>query len=184
MPVSSGYFAKSGVDFRFIADSQAVLAAMDRKERRVLGRTGGNGRRIMQNFLRSVNRGADRKFKQALIDFRNRKLTKKQLESARKATASTPPDPPRQHVGTLRRMVFYAVDRDGSSVVIGPLQFQSDSKPEGGKTGAQLLEEGGRLTIKRKQFRKTVTVAPRPWLEDARKKTEPVMLKILAEENL
>lgn len=53
---------------------------------------------------------------------------------------SRPGSPPSSHVGTLRRLIFFAFDRESQSVVIGPTLFRPDSRVPG------LLEYGGEAT--------------------------------------
>jgi len=68
-------------------------------------------------------------------------------------------NPPKSHVGTLKRMIYYAWDPSTRSVVIGPQLFTP-------MTGApETLEYGGNAFIKSKK--KTVHIAPRPYMRPA-----------------
>ncbi len=52
---------------------------------------------------------------------------------------SQPGNPPHSHAGHLRRLIFFAYDPAGQTVVIGPVPFRKDEAP-------RLLEFGGVTT--------------------------------------
>lgn len=72
---------------------------------------------------------------------------------------STAGNPPKSHVGTLKKMIYYAWDPNTRSVVIGPQLFTP-------MTGApETLEYGGVAYIRFKK--KRVRIAPRPYMRPA-----------------
>jgi hypothetical protein len=64
-----------------------------------------------------------------------------------KDRSAKPGDPPKSHVGLLRDRIFFALDQDTDSVVIGPELLNSARKNRGTeKTVPLLLETGGSAT--------------------------------------
>lgn len=86
-------------------DSERVLAAVEKAERRVLSKFGA--------YVRTRARSSIRK---------------------RKAT-SKPGQPPSSHEGSLRRLLFFAYDASARSVVVGPVPFRRGEAPELLETG-------------------------------------------------
>lgn len=119
-------------------DSAPVRRAVDKTTRRVLSRFG--------SFVRSDDRKSMRKRK----------------------GASRPGRPPSVHVGTLKRLIFFAYDFARRSVVIGPVLFASRSKgvPEA-------LEEGGTTTTFTRRGRRRQHVDARPHTGPAFQKNLP-----------
>lgn len=115
-------------------DRAAVVGAVDAATRRVLSRFGA--------FVRTRARTSIRK---------------------RKST-SPPGGPPYSHVGTLRKLIFFAYDFARASVVIGPTLSDSPS-------GApEILEFGGTAEISDRDHKgrtKTVRIGPRPYMGPA-----------------
>lgn len=148
-----------------------------RRRSRVLYRTGGFGRRVMQN----------------------------RIKSGKKSSKS--PNAPKSHTKALKRHCEFAVDERDGSVIIGFVAFRSDhAKPLGGRTVPQTIDGGGRerLTVDARtivktkigrnsagQFTSTVTekalpasvieadYQPRPISEPARAPTEQKCLELL-----
>jgi hypothetical protein len=114
-------FAGAGVRTFIRFDDDRIRKLLDREERRNLLRAGAFVRTTMRRLIRKRKR------------------------------PSAPGQPPSSHVGTLRRLIFFAFDTASRSVVVGPF-----SKPPGGsrldrsvplgrRTGAEVLEKGGRV---------------------------------------
>ena len=90
-------------------DVPRVRRAMDAATRRALGKAGA--------FIR----------RRAKTSIRKRKKV------------SQPGNPPHSHAGHLRRLIFFAYDPAGQTVVIGPVPFRKGEAP-------RLLEFGGVTT--------------------------------------
>lgn len=98
-------------------DRKAVVDALTAAERRVLSKFGSFVRRRAKSSIRQ-----------------------------RKAV-SKPGQPPSSHTGLLRNFIYFSLDRDRQSVVVGPVrlnqvQFDASFRPSTG-TGPELLEYGG-----------------------------------------
>ena len=129
-------------------DRRPVINALDRKYRTVMARLGGFARTTMQRLMR------------------NRK------------GASKPGQPPHSHkdyagnAGKLRSLIEFGYDTEKKELVVGPHKITSSTRPQGGKTVPQLLNEGGEAFVYKlgggsvlKHFE------PRPFVEPALKKT-------------
>lgn len=78
------------------------------------------------------------------------RTTAKRLIRRRKGV-SQPGQPPFSHEGTLRKMLFFARENQGASVIVGPaktnkIYFDRHRRPVTG-TVPQILEEGGSITM-------------------------------------
>lgn len=104
--------------------------------------------------------------------------------SMRKKKGPSPPGkPPHAHAGTLRRLMFFAYDRNRKSVVVGPLKFRKGeaprrlefgatfnsrprmvrmTKPVGSDQKGRFLSRGDRVLIQGR-----VTIKPRPYMRPA-----------------
>lgn len=121
-------------------DAKPVIDSMDPVKRDALSHAGA---RVRQTARRSIRR---------------------------RKGVSRPGRPPHSHVGTLRRLIFYAWDGESESVVIGPLRF--------GEGGAEDLEHGGTVRVRTRRGRgRTVRAAiePRPFMGPAQAEVEPEM---------
>jgi len=98
-------------------------------------------RKVLSKFGAFVRRGAK-------SSIRNRKAT------------SAPGSPPSSHVGTLKRLIFFAYDPGRKSVVIGPTPFNTS---EG--VAPPLLEYGGTTVIRRRGKVRTATYRPCPFMK-------------------
>jgi len=135
-----------GMDFKTGArqffDAPKVKRAVDQATRRVFSKLGAFVRQTARQSIRTRKR------------------------------PSTPGEPPSSHVGTLKRLIFFAYDTWVKSVVIGPTIF-AGAKSKG--AAPEALEHGGteRLRIKprgRRPGRERVvmaTYAPRPFMAPA-----------------
>lgn len=72
---------------------------------------------------------------------------------------SEPGEPPLAHTGDLRK-IFFAYDHSSRSVVVGPLRFKGSNVPN-------ILEYGGVTHMRRGNRRRTVRIAPRPYMRPA-----------------
>lgn len=120
-------------------DAKAVLNPQQRKRRKMMSRFG------------------------AFVRTRSRSLLNK--SGGKKNKVSAAGEPPRKHVGLLRKGVFFAFDRVKDSVVIGPIVLAS----AGGSSALSALEEGGIVTIDgfKDQKSKRVRIASRPFMGPA-----------------
>jgi hypothetical protein len=122
----------------FFFDRQKVVDAMDKASKAALSKAGA--------FIRQTARSSMRKRKRA----------------------SEPGKPPSVHVGTLKKLLYFAYDPAQRSVVIGPQKF---AKGEAGP----LNEFGGRAVRRDRRTRqkRTVTYVPRPFMAPALAKELP-----------
>ncbi len=94
----------------------------------------------------------------------------------RRRRGSAPPGrPPYAHEGSLRRLLFFAYDPRGDSVVVGPFGFSRSEAPN-------VLEFGGRTTVTRRRTRaggrrvvekRRVRIEARPYMGPALRKELP-----------
>ena len=81
----------------------------------------------------------------------------------RRKKISKPGSPPSSHTGDLKKILF-VYDKNESSVVIGPIRFDSKDKLSG-RTQPNILEQGGSVWDKIR--RKHLKFKPRPFAEPA-----------------
>jgi hypothetical protein len=128
-------------------DRPAVQRAVDSAARRLLSKFGAYVRRSAKRSIRP---------------------------GGKKHATSTPGEPPRSHVGTLRKLLYFAWDENRKSVVVGPSLF-SGAKAAG---IPGVLERGGVTEIVRTRFhrgkkqtiRTRAKIAPRPYMGPALEK--------------
>lgn len=152
---TSGQFSKrsSRATFTGFFDREAVIRRLERKELMVLSRTGGYARKTARNMMKAGGFGA-------------------------KAKYSKPGEPPRYHTRKLKDMIFYALERNKDSVVIGPVSFKSQAAlAMGAKSGAQILEEGGLIYLPRQ--RQTGKIEARPYMAPTMKVAQVEFLKLM-----
>ena len=119
-------------DFRLFFDRNVVMNAMDRRELRVLSRTGSFGRGSMRRLFRS---------------------------GGKKGKSAGPGQMPRYHTRgfvSLMDGVFFTADLNKGSVMIGPNKLRTKVRPYTARSGAQLLNEGGRAEIMSWRFNKPI----------------------------
>lgn len=108
------------LDVRFFAraffDSEGVVRRLSAGERRLFTRYGGAVRTVARRSMRP---------------------------GGKKYATAEPGEPPRTHEGAIRRLLFFAYEPGGHTVVIGPALFRAKSKAGGGMTVPELLERGG-----------------------------------------
>jgi len=123
-------------------DVSKLIRAMDAKERRVLFKTGNDGRKFMKEGMR---------------------------KTGKRGPASSPGGFPASRLGPLKKTIAFAVDPRAGTVVIGPRGFDAQPRwlPTGIRTVPQLLNEGG---IVRRHFRNRdhpiyMLYRPRPFVD-------------------
>ena len=126
-------------DKRLFFNRKKVLDAIGRAKVKVLNRAGG----------------------------KVRKTARQSIKPRKKGTSSAPGDPPFSHVGTLKRMIYYAYDPERDSVLVGPQALGRSDTPAA-------LEHGG-------TFRRKVIVRPPRTGRPATKKQKKAFLKGLKE---
>jgi hypothetical protein len=126
------------IDFTMFIDRPGVMARVDKKRRRVLGKTGAYARTSMQRSIRPAGK---------------------------KRKSSEPGKPPRSRQGGLRENIYFGLDEVTESVVIAPLRFQSQPKLIGAASVPELLEGGGGEMSERKDGTVSISeYAPRPFV--------------------
>ena len=132
------------VKFDQFFDRRSVLDRMDKKEQKVLGRTGAYGRGAVRKSIRKAPK-------------------KKAITSG----------PPRYHVRgreSLKDRIFFGYDKTTGSVVVGPEKFNAKGgggrgsiayRLVGASTVPELLEKGGtRIVIGRGRGRNAKRIKP------------------------
>ena len=155
--------------------------AIDRKNRTVLNRTGGFGRKTMRRLFRTApnqRKPPKRKYKRdgTETDGYKRWLMKREAEKTRKRA-------PYDRGGALKKLTFYAIDEESGSVLIGPAFFDGTGtvQPVTHKSGASLLDQGGqaKMLVYKKSGPEWVVRKwrPYPFREPTMEKTEPAFMK-------
>lgn len=155
-------------------DRKAVLSAVDRAERKNLSKAGAYIRTSARSSMRKARRKTDGELtaeEKRIFDLRLR-IWKQNKDGSprpkRPMAPSKPGEPPRVVTGLLKKFLFFAYDAGSKSVVIGPARLNSASG-----TAPATLERGGSATVGGKR-RKTVRVAPRPYMGPALAKNKAV----------
>jgi len=87
--------------------------------------------------------------------------------SIRTRKKSSPPgQPPSSHAGDLKRLIFFAYDTEGKSLIVGPIPFRKGEAP-------RLLEHGGTTTVKTKSGSKVTRYRGNPFMAPAAKAELP-----------
>lgn len=130
-------------------DRQRVLKAVDSARRKVLSKFGAFVRQRARSSIRPGGKGN---------------------------IVSKPGQPPRSHVGLLKRFLFFAFDETSKSVVIGPAKINT------GTEAPSVLEHGGTTLVRGTRHGQTISrqvrIAPRPYMGPAdaaeRSKLDPL----------
>lgn len=134
---------------KLVSHLDQLQRKIDRKNNRVLFRTGGLARKVVQRSMRP---------------------------GGKKGKKSAPGEPPRYHTKLLRRGIRFEVDKPRGSVIIFAVALQDLGTIRGtGRHahGAELLEFGGRGVMRVTKRRKSgsdkvqtkrVKIEPRPYL--------------------
>ena len=152
-------------------DREAVTGAVDKASMKVLSKFGA--------FVRTAARQSIRPARQKPLE----ELTEEQLKAYQRAVAiakksgkpkprrpmqsSKPGQPPRSHLGLLKRFILFGYDRDSNAVVIGPARLNGVA---GGPRALEALEEGGQS---KNAKGKTISVEARPFMGPALAKEQP-----------
>ncbi len=134
-----------GVGFRMKAsffDSKPVVSMMDRKTRKVFSKFG------------------------AFVRVKARSLVNK--KGGKKNVSAMPGDPPRRHVGTLRRGIFFSYEMSKKSVVIGPVVLGG-----GSAQNLMALDQSGSVIIQGQKKQRRVFIKARPFMMPAYEEEQP-----------
>lgn len=150
------------VKFKMFVDRPGVMRAIDRKRLRVLSRVGAFAMTVMRRMIRAPKSSKRARtidvngrsyfvpMRGKVLDARTRRpVTRAEAESARRAMAlrlrsEGEGQPPRRGpTDLLRRNIFFGVDTDTESVVIGPRMFAKQPPLVGAVSVPELLEKGG-----------------------------------------
>lgn len=182
----------TNVNFKMFFDRQGVAKRVDRKQRTVLVRTGGYTRTVMRNSMKkagkdksAVIRVVDDDGNEVFIDDKGRvrngngrylpkahaarvraRAAKAQTKAQRVSGGSKPGQPPRYRKGDLRK-IYFGYDDRRKSVVTGPTVYRTKTRPAGGKTTAELINEGGAAQIATPAGVTKATFQPRPFTPPA-----------------
>lgn len=124
-------------------DTEKVLRATDKAERRVLSKFGAYVRRGARSSIR------------------------------KRRAPSPPGTPPSSHTGVLKRFIFFAYEPERRTVVIGPARLNQktgDAPPALEYGGQSRVVTGNR---RRRRRVRTVTIRPRPFMRPALERERP-----------
>lgn len=145
------------VDFKMFLDRPHVMQRITAKQRRVFAKTGGYGRQAMRRQMRP---------------------------GGKKRKSSLPGEPPRTQVGLLRKLIYFGLDNEQETVVIGPELTHGAKKTQalGGQTVPELLDQGGRASLVFPDGNtKIVEYLPRPFVDPVRPTVEEFYEKQIKE---
>ena len=154
------------IKFSMFIDRKHVAKRISAKQRRVLGKAGGFGRVVMKREIRPPKSGKKSRTvvvnglavivpaRGKVVDAKTqRPVSKKIADLARLAMAkrykseSAGKPPRRGPSDLLRQHIYFGVEPDGESVVIGPMAFRKQPHLVGAKTVPELLNKGGSQNI-------------------------------------
>lgn len=128
---------------KFFSDQRALLNRIDKKNRRVLIRTGAYGKGIVKRSMKKAPRETMtvlHRRRDGTLVARNKRL--------KRYKSSPPGSPPFVRKGQLKRFTDYYLGETGRSVVVGP--YKLPSKTRSSKPVPQVLEEGGTVVYPRR----------------------------------
>lgn len=160
----------AGISRASYFDRQAVIDAVGKARAQVLSKFGAFVRRKARTSIRPITRYRSESAMPEWLKkgyLQAKAITKRQGKPAPKKPRrhSAPGEPPRSIVGLLRENIEFSYDSQSRSVVAGPVRL-----PRGGQA-PEMLEYGGRETIRTKKGARSVTYAPRPYMAPAQAET-------------
>lgn len=151
------------VDFSMFIDKPHVARRLSKYKKAVLGGTGAFAKTAMKRQIRPKAKGKRARtvtvdgvaclvpIHGMVVDAKTQRPVAKQLAAkARlamraKTKAEDAGKPPRRGpTDLLRKHIYFGVEPDSETVVVGPMMFSSQPKLSGVVSVPQLLEEGGR----------------------------------------
>jgi hypothetical protein len=164
---------------RFFFDREIVARRLERAKLKVFSKTGGLVRKIARNSMKAISKSKinrigklrvelarlkKRKNQSAYVQGRQ-KVLDSQIWALERSLHSPPGKPPKVIQGNIKRLLFYSLDPQAGSVVIGP------AKLAGSNDAPAIQEYGGFVTTKAGGRR--AMVLPRPFMGPARDKVQP-----------
>ena len=150
---------------------EAVTGAVDKASMKVLSKFGAIVRTAARQSIRTARQKplAELTEEQLKAYQRAVAIAKKQgkPKPRRPMQSSKPGQPPRSHLGFIKRFLFFGYDRDSNAVVIGPARLNGVA---GGPRALESLEEGGQS---KNAKGKTISVEARPFMGPALAKEQP-----------
>lgn len=151
-------------------DRKAVTRRLSKGKRKGFSRIGGLTRKIARNSIKPASKAIGKQIERkrqeiALLHRRSprRAQLQREIRQLQKQASSQPGNPPKSVLGHLKRNIFYGLDQNSESVVIGPVLKSNSS-------GAQTtLEFGGQTKIGPNR----VNIEARPYMGPAKAKVEP-----------
>lgn len=202
--IRTGRYGKSydgfHVDFSMFVDRKTVMERVDRKTLRVLARTGGYGMRTMRNSIKSQPTAKNKRTvtvddvpcfippKGKVLDARTGRPVTTRLAAlavlkfrnqTRKEGIGRPPR--RGPTDLLRKRIFFGVEADTETVVIGPEMFAKQPQLFGATSVPQLLDKGGSEAIRVGGMNTIAKYEPRPFVAPALPPTREAMERFLVE---
>jgi hypothetical protein len=165
---------------RFFFDRETVARRLDRAKQKKFSILGGVVRKIARRSMRNISKAGinriaklrvelarlkKRKNQSAYVQGRQ-KVLDSQIWALERKLHSPPGKPPKVIQGNIKRLLFYSLDPQKGSVVIGP------AKLAGSNDAPAIQEYGGFVTTKAGGRR--AAVLPRPFMGPAKEKAEPI----------
>lgn len=163
---------------RMFFDRAAVSGAVSKASARVLSKFGAFVMRSARSSIKPARQTpiAELTDEQRAAYQRAAAIAKRkgQPKPKRPRQSSKPGQPPRSHLGMLRRFLFFGYDREANSVVVGPARLNGVT---GGPRALEALEEGGTSRTPQGQ---TINIAARPFMGPALAKERPKLPQMWA----
>ena len=112
-------------------DTKKIQKELDTFERKALSKLGAYIRRRAKSSIKNAPK----------IDVATGQITRKRKGLALRDAVSAPGKPPYSHEGSLKRLILFAYDARGKSLVVGPAKFKVGDVP-------RTLEHGGSVTVR------------------------------------
>lgn len=185
--IRTGRYGKSSdgfhVDFSMFVDRKGVMERVDRKTLRVLSGTGAYARSSMRNSIRSHPTSKKSRTIQVgdvacfvpphgkVLDAKTGRPVTTRLAAlavvafrARTRAEGVGKPPRRGATDLLRKRIFFGVEADTETVVIGPEMFAKQPSMIGATSVPQLLDQGGREQIRMGGMTFMANYEPRPFV--------------------
>jgi len=158
---------------RVFFDSSQLEGRLSRATKNTLSKFGAYVRRAARSSMRPARR---QQLREMTSEERERHNRQKKANKAagrnppkRRWASSKPDEPPRVHIGDLKKYLFFSYDLSRESVIVGPVP-RSGAEPD----IPRRLESGGRTVSSFGRNRgKSINVAPRPYMQPALDKELP-----------
>ncbi len=180
VPFRDGYH----VSFSMFVDRKGVMDRVDAKNLKVLARTGAYVMRAMRNSIKTAPKKEKRLtvvsvhginckvpvFGKVIdaatgrpVSYQTSIAARKKIGAINKSMGAGQP-PRRGPTDLLRKRIFYGVETDTETVVIGPEKFTKQPELIGASSVPELLDKGGKEVFRFARDRFVADYEPRPFV--------------------